>query len=484
MSKKKILSIVAFVALIVPSLLLLTGCPQHIDSLYGLKVTGDGTGGAIALYEDKLGGNIHTQKISSDGKPVWGENGVLLGASDSKAYSFFNLNVVSDSSGGAIVVWPDLSQFRSTSHLARIDAEGKILWQRGFVSFNRLISDGSGGAIIAFDNYPIGDVIPGSEGRNLLLVKIDSQGSYPWGLQGVTVPRGGYQDNTLQMTHDGSGGAIVVWEELEPQAGSTPGNVKIMNRLFAQRIDYQGKLSWGQGVLLYATPEGTYAESPQIADDGSGGAVFVWHQVPNGKIEGGSLAALMMDVLAQKVNASGKILWQPNGVPLGISQAAERALAIGPLPISDGAGGTIIVWRDMRNAKGNTANLYAQRIDTEGNVMWQPGGVNVSIDATNPNHMIISGDTGGAIVSYLYSEPRKDLHVQKLGVDGNTVWPENGILVVGGDCAGYSIASDGQGGVITGWGVGKSMFSSEKAYVQRVSADGELLWGEGIRLNK
>jgi hypothetical protein len=40
--------------------------------------------------------------------------------------------------------------------------------------------------------------------------------------------------------------------------------------------------------------------------------------------------------------------------------------------------------------------------------------------------------------------------------------------------------SDGQGGIIAAWGLSKS-----GAYVQRLNADGRLLWGEkGIKLGK
>ncbi len=150
MSKRRVLGIVILVTLAITALLVLTGCPQHIDSLYGLKVAGDGAGGAIAIYEDALGGNIFAQKISPDGKTLWGEKGVLLGSNPgSRSYIYFSLNIVTDGSGGAIVAWPDSSQnqYRPTSHVARLDAEGKMLWQRDFIYFNQLISDGSGGAI-------------------------------------------------------------------------------------------------------------------------------------------------------------------------------------------------------------------------------------------------------------------------------------------------------------------------------------------------
>jgi hypothetical protein len=454
--------------------------------MYGVKVTGDDSGGVVAVYEDKLGGNIYAQKISSEGKKEWGEKGVLLGASYSNAYSFSNFDVISDGFGGAIIAWPDSTPdlLRPSRNLTRIDAEGKLLWQHGFIPFDRMIGDSMGGAIIVFDNSA-GITIIGNEQEALALVRIDLEGGYPWGLQGVAVPRGKYQSNTLQITPDGSGGVIAVWEEFQYPPEAKPGETISTGRIYAQKINSEGKLDWGDSVLIYTTPENTFAESPQIAGDGSGGAIVVWHQAPVRRIEDGSPEALIMDVLVQRVDSSGEILWQENGLPLEINKAAGRALPIEPRAVSDNSGGAIIVWRDMRIRTVNMANLYAQRIDASGDVLWQPGGINVSADAINPGHMIVSDGTGGALVSYFFSETRKDLHVQKVGADGKTIWPENGVQVAGGDYSGYSIAPDGQGGVIIGWGVGKGTFSSEKAYVQRVSADGNLLWGEdGIRLNK
>jgi hypothetical protein len=49
MNKKIALGITALFILVILALLILAGCPWYSDSLYGLKVTGDGTGGAIAM---------------------------------------------------------------------------------------------------------------------------------------------------------------------------------------------------------------------------------------------------------------------------------------------------------------------------------------------------------------------------------------------------------------------------------------------------
>ena len=177
MPKKKTTIIAVFLISLILVCLTLTGCPQHNSLLYGARVTGDGNGGAIAVYEATSGGNIYVQKISADGKIAWGENGVLIGNSGSQTYSYFSFNIIYDGAGGAIVVWPDSSQnkFQPISHLTRIGAEGNILWQRDLSYFNELLSDGSGGAIICYDDT----LSTNSDNKNLVIVKIDSSGNYP-----------------------------------------------------------------------------------------------------------------------------------------------------------------------------------------------------------------------------------------------------------------------------------------------------------------
>jgi hypothetical protein len=184
-----------------------------------------------------------------------------------------------------------------------------------------------------------------------------------------------------------------------------------------------------------------------------------------------------MDILVQRVDAKGNMLWREGGMPLEINSAAEGAFPIEPRLVSDGSGGAIIIWRDSREDTG----VYAQRVNADGTISWQAGGVKVASTSLNPHPMIVSDGAGGAIVSYVLEE---GLYVQRLNGNGETVWLENGIRVIDDEYQGYSIAPDGQEGVIVGWGVGKGLFRSEKAYIQRVNANGKLLWGEdGLRLN-
>jgi len=68
---------------------------------------------------------------------------------------------------------------------------------------------------------------------------------------------------------------------------------------------------------------------------------------------------LVMDILVQKVDADGSILWRDGALPLEINKAAGEAFPIEPRLASDGSGGAIVTWSDAREDTG----VYAQRVD-------------------------------------------------------------------------------------------------------------------------
>jgi len=263
-----------------------------------------------------------------------------------------------------------------------------------------------------------------------------------------------------------------------------PGTDKSIQFLFAQRLDSAGELHWGDkewnGTLVREFPQDIWIDSLQVVEDGAGSVIITWFQVTEDPYaELGHQQT--WDVVVQKIDADGNVLWQPGGVPFEIIKSGSGVLPMEPSLVGDGSGGAIVIWRDTRRDAEGEASIYAQRIDTEGNQLWQAGGIKVASTSLNPHPMIVTDGAGGAIVSYSLEE---GLSVQRLNGDGQTLWPENGIRVIDGEYKGYSIAPDGHGGLIVGWGVGKGIFSSEKAYVQMVSSEGKLLWGEeGIRLN-
>ena len=74
--RKRTIPVIAAIFILVVPVLLMTGCPLHNDSFYGARVTGDGSGGAVAVYEDISGGNIYVHKISAvRWTPLLGQQG-------------------------------------------------------------------------------------------------------------------------------------------------------------------------------------------------------------------------------------------------------------------------------------------------------------------------------------------------------------------------------------------------------------------------
>jgi hypothetical protein len=457
--------ITVLVIILLATTVVTTGCSCHWapPQPYGPRVTGDGTGGAIVVYEDIGGGNQHdfyVQKISPEGNILWGEKGVLIGGGYKDYDSYHDLHIVSDGSGGALVFW-----YADGSHITSVDSRGHVRWQKEVRWADYMISDGAGGAISATDNSY-------NEGT-LLVTKLDSDGGFPWGEVGVGIGiRDKYTANSLKLCSDDNGRAIIIWEEFKSEPGTEPHSPKITNYIYAQRINAEGSLPWGQeGVLLYTSSEDVSVEQLQLTTDGSGGAVATWIQALRGKLEDGTPRASLPDIYAQRVDAWGNTLWTDNGVPLETQKGGGSPYNY--LVVSDGTSGTTILWGGYVE--------YIQKIDHDGNMKMQSGGVQVSDSSPGK---VISDGSGGVIVTFSHKEAgeeKSQLYVQRIDNIGRKMWQGIGTMLT--ERSTYDLTRDGQGGAIIAWGIGKSTFSPEKSYVQRISAEGNLLWGdEGIRL--
>src|SRR5207247_928342 len=89
-----------------------------------------------------------------------------------------------------------------------------------------------------------------------------------------------------------------------------------------------------------------------------GGSITVWQDERNAQ----------KDLYAQRLNSGGFPVWAVGGLP--VCKAAGEQLS--PRLVSDGAGGAIVVWEDLRSDAGD---IYAQRIDASGILRWTTTGV-------------------------------------------------------------------------------------------------------------
>jgi hypothetical protein len=138
-------------------------CANAYDQM-NPRLAADGYGGAIIVWEDYRGGNsdIYVQRVNASGVVQWATNGVAICTA---ANGQDSPRIVSDGSGGAIVTWEDYRGINYDIYAQRIDASGVIQWTAGGIgvctaentqSLPEIGSDGSGGAVLAWQDYRSG----------------------------------------------------------------------------------------------------------------------------------------------------------------------------------------------------------------------------------------------------------------------------------------------------------------------------------------
>jgi hypothetical protein len=166
--------------------------------------------------------------------------------------------------------------------------------------------------------------------------------------------------------------------------------------------------------------------------------------------------------------------WPECGVPITANESLEDSdQRIAP----DGAGGAIVVWNRWED--GHFV-VYAQRVDPNGNAMWNPNGVVVCdlLAESSIYPQVVSDGSGGAIIAWNdFRNATIDIWAQRIGATGNVVWPAPEgmpICTASGDQRNSRITTDGGGGAIIVWEDGRGSYWD--IYAQRVGADGYVLW--------
>ena len=410
-------------------------------------VASDAAGGAIAAWvDDRDGQNIFVQRISKSGTVQWSANGVPLAFTNPD----YSPAIISDGSGGAIIAWQGFGT--GTDIFAqRIDASGNAQWTEGGVTvcsasgnqfLPELVSDGSGGAIITW--YDLRNGID----NDIYAQRVDAAGTIQWTANGVAVCTASGDQFNPTIASDDAGGAIITWYD---------GRSGI--HIFAQRINASGSALWtANGVTICAAAASQY--TPLITEDNAGGAIITWFDQRN----------LNWDIFAQRVNSSGTVLWTTDGVAICVDPNNQY---LGGL-VADGSSGAIITWEDDRS--GN-ADIYAQRIDATGSVQWTANGVALCAavgDQTVPR--MTTDGTGGAIVAWQDGRAgNKDVYAQRITTAGAVQWVADGarICTASNDQTVPVIVSDGTGGAEISWQDGRSG-TEQDIYAQRVDRLGNL----------
>jgi hypothetical protein len=414
----------------------------------------DGAGGAIIVWADLrvgINADIYAQRVGPGGAVLWLADGMPI--CTATQYQSSPL-VAPDGSGGAIFAWQD---FRSGNvveiYAQRVNSSGYIQWtanglavctgKTGLV-LGQIIPDGAGGAIIVWIDRR-------NATNDIFIQRINSSGAAQWTANGVAACAAAGSQVLPIVASDGANGAIVAWQD----SRTTPSNI------YAQRVNAAGTVQWtADGIVVCNAAQAQTA--PQIASDGSGGAIIAWTDHRN---------TVDDDIYAQRVAATGAVRWTANGIGIVSSMTGKQSdCRIAPSASNE----AIIAWLDLRN--GTTADIYAQGVDTAGAVQWIANGVAVSTAANDQKGMqLVSDGAGGAVATWQDERGAAgvgDVYAQKINANGTMAWTANGVAAcqAAANQTTPQLAPDGVGGTIIAWNDGRN--ASSDIYSQRIDAAG------------
>jgi hypothetical protein len=232
------------------------------------QIAMDGTGSAIAVWEQYDGtlDNVWANRFNG---ASWG-TAELIEADNT--YDSQGPQIAMDSTGTAIVGWTQLDtgsgNFRTDIWANRFDgaawgaAELIETNSTSLTSSPQIAMDGAGAAIAVWVQS---DELSTNVWGHIWANRFDGT---TWGTVERIEPFSDRNAGLPQVAMDGTGTAIVVWEQDE----NPPTGFQV--NIWANRFD---GASWGTAELVETDSTNT-ASSPQIAMDGTGKAVAVWYQ--------------------------------------------------------------------------------------------------------------------------------------------------------------------------------------------------------------
>jgi hypothetical protein len=226
---------------------------------------------------------------------------------------------------------------------------------------------------------------------------------------------------------------------------------------------------------------GDQGVSLKVVSDDAGGGLITWTD------------EYLWNIYAQRFGANNLPLWRTNGIPVAPSQWYQSSVSA----TSDGEGGMIVSWVEGRGGYCGPSyfaqcDIYAQRIDPNGQPVWEAGG-EVVVDI--PENQGVSGigiasdGNGGAILAW--EDARQvccRVFAQRIDANGQTKWIDDGIpigpevtIVIGPMDGSPYVVTDGAGGAIIAWINNQvdPMLGNISITVQRVDLNGNFLWALG-----
>ena len=227
--------------------------------------------------------------------------------------------------------------------------------------------------------------------------RIGSDGTPLWGDSGIPIAQDGRSNGGKSQVARLSDNSIicVYLKQIEDNDDLN---------IFAQRVDIDGNLLWDSEVPICTEIEDQWIFD--IYSDGENEVYMIWKDYRNG----------ISNLFAQKINSEGEVQWQENGVDICNYESAQVQFNY----MLDQNNYLIAVWVDTRNAYSSQYDIFAQMISPNGNLLWEPDGMQISVAEDMQQYPTLTKSHNGIIMSWIdyRNSPCRDVYAQQISIFG------------------------------------------------------------------
>ncbi|NTV83960.1 MAG: T9SS type A sorting domain-containing protein, partial [Bacteroidales bacterium] len=327
--------------------------------------------------------------------------------------NLFDFSCKTDNDGNCIIAFADIRFGTHDIFVYKISADGQQLWG----------DDG-----IRLSNHPEGEYKPAlcitagnnaivswtetnaETGDHLIMAAIDEEGSLLWGLGNVDwAPDDDYNYAQPALVATTDGDFILIFSR------NTGPGWSVNRCIYAQRLDMHSNTIWPEEAAITILGGMPGWDKLNIKEDDQGGFYVAWND--DRELDN------IMESYIQHVNASGDLLFTPNGLIAGSKPVSHK---FNPMIAGENNQHEVFIFWKQVNCEREEACLYGQRISEDGIKLWPAYGQEIIPEGTD-FYMLTGCDLQDNLSYIFYNtvDPSgEDMRIRAISVDykGDLAW--------------------------------------------------------------
>ncbi len=392
-------------------------------SAWGHRLVASSQGSVIMTWEKKIDmedNDIYAMKFSGQEQPVleWQpRDGIPIASTESYQG---RIEVVEDGSGGAYIAWGDDwadGHLRVDQYLQHITEEGEPTFQDNGIRIS--LSGYTDDALILCDPDNMIQLVWHDEStRNIIMQSISPDGDeFRYQDEGLTLASGiNFSGREAQLIPMRDGEFAITWcDYRKTNQGSPAPYIQICR----DEGDHADTLFPANGLPLQ---DRSLSQSSEIRGfwDGDDGVITIWRS---------SYGIGQTSIMAQKVSVEGERLWGEDGMYVADNREEWQ---LNGLTCSDGDGGAFVFWYAV--GSNPHYDVFMQHISAAGERWLGEYGIQLTNDREREAFIdaVISDGEGGTIIIWeYYLDPNLEFRASRVDAEGRLLWGDGDGVVIG-----------------------------------------------------